>query len=265
MTFYSWREAPVADYAVVGFPVKHSLSPRMHQAAYSALGIQASYVAIEIAPEEFVEGVEHLAAIGFRGINITIPHKESAFRWAASTCETSKKLQVCNTLRFSDRSGVNTDVPGFLRSLPGHSPSALVLGAGGSARAVAYALARQGTEVSVWNRTRSRAEELVEQVGLGCRLAFQPSIKGIGLIVNTTSTGLSGESLPIDWSGVDADSQLAYDLAYSDAPIPFLTDAALHGLTGIDGRRMLMEQGAFAFEYWFDRPAPREAMWEAIQ
>jgi shikimate dehydrogenase len=237
----------------------------MHQAAYSALGLEASYMAIEIAPEEFSEGVEHLAAIGYRGVNVTIPHKESAFRWAQSTCQTSKKLQVCNTLRFSDRTGVNTDVPGFLSSLPGHSKTALVLGAGGSARAVAYALARQGTDVSVWNRTASRAEELVEQVGLGCKVALVPSINGFGLIVNTTSTGLSGESLPIDWSGVDADSQLAYDLAYSDAPTPFLADAASHGVIGMDGRKMLMEQGAYAFEYWFDLPAPREAMWEAIK
>ena len=265
MNPFSWRNAPPGDYAVVGFPVKHSLSPQMHQAAYAALSIAASYVAIEIAPEDFVEAMELLVRRGYKGVNVTIPHKESAFRWAESTCETSKKLQVCNTLQFSDRTGVNTDVPGFLGSLPGHASRALILGAGGSARAVAYALARQGTEVAVWNRTLGRAEELVGQVGLGCSIAAEPRVSGFGLIVNTTSTGLSGESLPIDWSDADASSQLAYDLAYSDAPTPFLAEAALHGVIGMDGKRMLMEQGAFAFEYWFDRSAPRKAMWEAIR
>ena len=265
MTVYSWRDAPVADYAVVGFPVKHSLSPRMHQAAYSALGIEDSYVAVEIPPEEFIDGINHLSKLGYKGVNVTIPHKESAFRWAETTCTTSEKLQVSNTIRFSDRTAVNTDVPGFLSSLPGYAPAALVLGAGGSARAVAYALARQGTEVSIWNRTSSRAEELVEHIGLNSRMVSTPKVKGFGLIVNTTSTGLSGESLPIDWSGAEPGTQLAYDLAYSDSLTTFLAEARAHGISGMDGRRMLMEQGAYAFEYWFDRPAPREAMWEAIK
>lgn len=265
MTVYSWRDAPAADYAVVGFPVKHSLSPRMHMAAYKEAGISAEYVPIEIDPNEFKDGIDQLVSLGYHGVNVTIPHKESAFRWAADTCKTSEKLQVCNTLRFSDRTGVNTDVPGFLKSLPGHASSALVLGAGGSARAVAYALARQGTEVAVWNRTPSRAAELVEQIGLGCRSVSEPSVEGFGLIVNTTSTGLTGESLPIDWSGADRAKCLAYDLAYSDGPTPFLADASRYGVIGMDGRRMLMEQGAFSFEFWFDRPAPREAMWGAIQ
>lgn len=265
MTVYSWRDAPAADYGVVGFPVKHSLSPRMHQAAYATLEIEASYVAVEILPEEFVVGIEHIAELGYKGVNVTIPHKESAFRWAKTTCATSEKLQVSNTIRFSDRTAVNTDVPGFLSSLPGHVETAIVLGAGGSARAVAHSLARQGTAVAIWNRTPSRAEELVEQIGLDCRAVPTPSVKGFGLIVNTTSTGLSGESLPIDWSGAEPGTQLAYDLAYSDSLTPFLAEAKTHGIAGMDGRRMLMEQGAYAFEYWFDRPAPREAMWEAIK
>lgn len=265
MSVFDWRVAPRADYAVIGCPVEHSLSPKMHLAAYAACGIEANYVAVEIAPAEFGEGIEHLVHLGYQGVNVTIPHKESAFRWARTTCETSQKLQVCNTLTFSDRTGVNTDVPGFLKSLPGRAERALLLGAGGSARAVAYALARQGTEVAVWNRTRSRAEELVEAVGLGCIVSDEPSLAGYDLIVNATSTGLTGESLALNWQGVDTDKTLAYDLAYADGLTPFLSEANAHGVTGMDGRRMLMEQGAFAFEYWFDRPAPREAMWEAIR
>ncbi|MEI7575447.1 MAG: shikimate dehydrogenase [Armatimonadota bacterium] len=265
MSVFAWRDAPAADYAVIGFPVRHSLSPMMHMAAYKSLSIDASYVAVELSPAELEAGLEHLVHLGYKGVNVTIPHKESAFRWAATTCTTSEKLQVSNTIRFSDRTAVNTDVPGFLSSLPGHAQTALLLGAGGSARAVAYALARQGTEVSIWNRTQSRAEELVEQIGIDCRVVSTLEVKGYGLIVNTTSTGLSGESLPIDWSGAEPDTQLAYDLAYSDSLTPFLAEAKAYGIAGMDGRRMLMEQGAYAFEYWFDRPAPREAMWEAIQ
>jgi shikimate dehydrogenase len=265
MSVFGWREAPRADFAVLGHPIKHSLSPKMHHAAYDALGRGEKYVAIEVIAEEFGQAINHLIQLGYRGVNVTIPHKTAAFEWADSTCETSQKLQVCNTLRFSDRSGVNTDVPGFLKSLPGHSQRALVLGAGGSARAIVYALSRQGTEVSVWNRTESRAVELVDQIGLGSRIVSDPAVGGFGLIVNTTSTGLTGDSLPIDWTGAEPGSQLAYDLAYSSGPTSFLSEAASHGLTGMDGRMMLMEQGAFAFEYWFDVSAPREAMWEAIR
>ena len=265
MSVYSWRDAPKADFAVLGDPVKHSLSPKMHAAAYSSLGIPASYVAIEVDSDEFDEGIERLIGLGYQGVNVTIPHKNAAFRWAAHTDESSRKLQVSNTLRFSDRSAVNTDVPGFLKSLPGHARRALVLGAGGSARAVVYALARQGTDVALWNRTQSRAEELVANIGLEIEITPAPSLMNYDLVVNTTSTGLTGDQLPLDWEGVEPGSLLAYDLAYGDGPTPFLAEAAARRIAGMDGRRMLMEQGAFAFEYWFDCPAPREAMWEAIQ
>lgn len=265
MSVYSWREAPEAEFAVVGDPVGHSFSPKMHMAAYAALGISASYVAVQIAAEEFEEGIERLVSLGYRGVNVTIPHKNAAFRWASSTCTASQTLRVSNTLRFSDRTAVNTDVPGFLKSLPGHARRALVLGAGGSARAVVYALARQGTEVSVWNRTRSRAEALVADIGLDAAVVDEASLQGFDLVVNTTSTGLTGERLPLNWEGVEPGSLLAYDLAYGDGLTPFLAEAAEFGQAGMDGRRMLMEQGAFAFEYWFDRAAPRDAMWEAIR
>lgn len=265
MSAFDWREAPKGDFAVIGHPVSHSLSPRMHLAAYAALGLDHTYCAISVAPEEFAEAVHHLKGLGYRGLNVTIPHKSAAFAWCQSTCETSQKLQVCNTLDLQDHTGINTDVPGFLKSLPGHAPRALVLGAGGSARAVVYALVRSGTEVTLWNRTRARAEELVKELDLPVQVVDAPSVAGHTLVVNTTSTGLSGDSLPIDWNGTNPDQLLASDLAYGAEATPFMLEARSHGIAAMDGRRMLMEQGAFAFEWWLNVPAPREAMWEAIQ
>lgn len=263
---FDWRSAPPAEYAVIGDPVHHSLSPRMHTAAFEALGLRERYVAVHITPEEVGEALDHLRELGYRGINVTVPHKLAALEWSVKKDPFAVRANAANTLRLQDRACINTDGPGFMETVrqAGVSGSeVLMLGAGGSARAVALALVEGGFHVQVWNRTRARAEELCAMVGYGCSVASLPVLAGYALILNTTSASLSGDRLPIDWKQADPET-LAYDLAYGDGPTPFLQDAREFGIRGLDGRALLVEQGALSFEWWHGGEAPREAMRRAI-
>ncbi|MBS1703119.1 MAG: shikimate dehydrogenase [Armatimonadetes bacterium] len=264
---FDWKNAPSAEFAVIGHPISHSLSPKMHAAAFAALGLSSSYVAIEVQPGEVDSALDHLASLGYRGVNVTVPHKEDAFRWCETVSDVAQRLHVCNTLDLQKRDGTNTDGIGFIRSLNGHdfgSRQALVLGAGGSARSILDSLLADGWEVFLWNRTQSRAEELIERFGFEATVIDRPSLAGKSLVVNTTSASLGGHRLPLQWSEASHET-LAYDLAYGHGLTPFLADAAEHGLPVLDGRKMLMEQGAAAFEFWWGKTAPRKEMLAALQ
>lgn len=264
--FFSWRKAPEADFAVIGCPIGHSLSPKMHSAAFMFCQLEAQYVAVEVQVGEVAEALDHLQSLGYRGVNVTVPHKEDAFDWCQDTTNVSDRLGVCNTINFRKNRGTNTDVIGFSNSLVDRKfegKRALVLGAGGSARSIIFALESDGWSVALWNRTTSRAERLVEQYGFASSIVEDPGLAGYDLIVNATSASLGGNRLPLDWSKAGK-STLAYDLAYKDGLTPFLLDADANGLAVQDGRRMLMEQGAAAFEFWWDLPAPRDVMMAAL-
>lgn len=266
-TVYRWQDAPQAEFAVIGHPISHSLSPKMHAAAFAARGLMSSYVAIEVHPGEVASALDHLAALGYWGVNVTVPHKEEAFEWCASVTDVADRLRVCNTLDLRVRRGTSTDGQGFAESLNGFefdSRLAMVLGAGGSARSIVDSLQQNGWHISIWNRTRSRAEEMVETFGFKANVLDEPNLLGASLIVNTTSASLGGHSLPIDWDEA-MPGALAYDLAYGADLTVFLKDSKSYGLKVMDGRRMLMEQGAAAFEFWWDVPAPREEMLAALQ
>jgi shikimate dehydrogenase len=264
--FFPWRRAPLADFAVIGCPIGHSLSPKMHAAAFRAAGLDAAYVAVEVQVGEVHESLDHLQSLGYRGVNVTVPHKEDAFDWCQDTTDASVRLEVCNTIDFRKNQGTNTDVIGFSASLSERvfqEKRALVLGAGGSARSIIYALESDGWSVDLWNRTISRASRLVERYRFNSTVVDQPNLVGYDLIVNSTSASLGGHRLPLDWTNVIR-TAVAYDLAYGDDLTPFLIDAKNAGLSILDGRRMLMEQGAAAFEYWWGQPAPRDEMMAAI-
>lgn len=264
--FFPWRKAPEANFAVIGCPIGHSLSPKMHSAAFQACGLEATYVAIEVQVGEVHDALDRLQSLGYRGVNVTVPHKEDAFDWCQDATDVAVRLGVCNTIDFKRNRGTNTDVVGFTSSLTGHefqSKTAIVLGAGGSARSIVYALETDGWSVALWNRTASRATRLVEQYGLDSTIVEEPILTGYDLIVNSTSASLGGNRLPIDWKQAEK-TALAYDLAYAEGLTPFLTDANSRGIAVQDGRRMLMEQGAASFEFWWDQPAPRDAMMAAI-
>ncbi|MGV3615597.1 MAG: shikimate dehydrogenase [Fimbriimonas sp.] len=262
-----WRDAPEAEYAVIGDPVGHSRSPRMHQAAYDELGLPFRYVALHVPPGEVAAALNLLSLRGYRGVNVTVPHKEEALEWCSVVEPLARKVRAVNTIRLEDHAGMNTDAPGFLETLAdrGVEPgAALVLGAGGSARALVFALAREGWSIRVFNRTRSRAVEMIEGLGIEAEIVEAPDPAEAHLVLNTTSASLQGDALALDWSRARPDA-LAYDLMYTEGPTPFLAQAAAAGLRICDGRPLLVAQGALAFEWWLGVPAPREAMARAIR
>lgn len=262
-TVYPWRDAPAAEFAVIGDPIDHSLSPQMHEAAYAVLGMPYHYLAIQVPPGEVAPALTRLRSIGYRGINVTVPHKEEAIEWCLHVDGFCEQVRAVNTIDLERRAGINTDANGFLTTLDGVPVrSALLLGAGGSARALARALVRDGWIVRIWNRTHEKAVELARLAGAA--IADEPDPTGASLILNTTSASLTGDDLPILWDRVEKDA-LAYDLAYSSAPTPFLKVAAAHGLPTMDGLRMLVEQGALSLEWWTGARAPRDAMLSAVR
>lgn len=253
--------------AVLGFPVGHSRSPAMHGAALAELGLgeEWSYEAIEVAPDAFEARVRAMPGEGFAGANVTVPHKSAALALADELSETAREIGAANTLVFSDGEvrAENTDAEGFLRSLPS-SPEgkrALVLGAGGAARAVVWALLREGAEVEVWNRTELRSQHLCEE--LGGETVGAPEQGAYGLIVNTTAVGLGGEDpfaeLPLDAAAFTAD-QTVVDMVYGGEPTALLRAADAAGAITVDGIEILVQQGALSLETWTGRPAPLDTM-----
>ena len=177
MTPYAWRDAPVADFAVIGDPVAHSLSPQMHDAAYKALGVAYTYVAIRVPAGEVAAALDRLREIGYRGVNVTVPNKEEAVGWCAHVGDFVQQVQAVNTIDVRRHSGINTDANGFLATLAGvPKGTALMLGAGGSARALARALVRDGWTLRIWNRTPEKAAELARLTGAA--IADAPDPKG---------------------------------------------------------------------------------------
>lgn len=261
MNVFPWREAPAADFAVIGDPVAHSRSPQMHNAAFKALGLKFKYVAVHVPPGEVKDALSHLAELGYQGVNATVPHKEEAIGWCMHVDKFVTEVQAVNTIDLERKAGINTDANGFLATLP-DSPgkSALILGAGGSARALARALVREGWTVRIHNRTPEKANALAKAVG--AQMVDEPDPTGANLILNTTSASLGGEELPVLWDRAQAGA-LAYDLAYGQGPTPFMKTAAAQGLATMDGLPMLVQQGALALEWWIGVIPPVEAMMEA--
>lgn len=253
--------------AVLGHPVAHSRSPAMQNAALAQLGLadEWAYEAIDVAPEEFEARVRAMPAEGFVGANVTVPHKGAALSLADSLSETAREIGAANTLSFAEGQvhADNTDAQGLLDALPG-SPTgwrALVLGAGGAARAVVWALLREQAEVDVWNRTAQRAEHICAE--LGGTPAPAPAQGSYGVIVNTSAAGLHGEDpfaeLPLDRAGFAA-GQVVVDLVYGAQPSPLLAAAGVAGANVVDGIEILVRQGALSLEIWTGRHAPLDAM-----
>lgn len=261
-------------YGVAGYPVAHSRSPRMHRAAYEALGIDAEYLRLPIAAELFEETVRSLPGSGFAGINVTIPHKEAAAAIADHCSEAVKEIGAANTLKFTSRGieAENTDAIGLIRALdmPLDGLRTLVLGAGGTGRAAVWALKQAGAEVHIWNRSDARAIELADEFGVNAQTdaVFAETAE---LIVNTTVLGMEPNLHAADlWQQMGivrtpfGPQKAVVDFVYGDH-VPVLTQSARDvGLKVIDGRELLVRQGAASFELWFGRPAPLDAMRNSI-
>jgi shikimate dehydrogenase len=245
---------------VLGFPVRHSRSPTMMNAAFAELGLDWRYVKLPVPPERFVETVRALPGSGYRGANVTTPHKLAAHRLADELSEAARAIGAANTLSFQDGGIVadNTDAGGLLDALGEPVPAtALVLGAGGAGRAAVWALRQAGARVAVWNRTPERAAALAEEFGV--RRAERP--EPAELVVNATSVGLAGETADetLGLTTIAAPAILV-DLVYGSQATGLSRWAAARGARVVDGLEVLVRQGARSLERWTGRPAPLEVM-----
>jgi shikimate dehydrogenase len=243
---------------VLGFPVGHSRSPAMMNAAFAELGLDWRYFRLPLPPERFAETVHALPGSGYRGANVTLPHKLAAHDIADELTEAAAAIGAVNTLSFEEHGrigGDNTDARGLLDALAEERPaSALVLGAGGAGRAAAWALRQAGTQVTVWNRSADKARRLADE--LGVRQTDRPG--PADLLVNATSVGLSVDDRLEDLPLVEAATVV--DLVYGAEPTPLVRWAESHGARVVDGLEVLVRQGALSFERWTGREAPLEVM-----
>jgi shikimate dehydrogenase len=247
---------------VLGFPVGHSRSPLMMNAAFAELGLDWRYLKLPVPPERFAETVRALPGSGYRGVNVTIPHKLAAHDLADGLSDAAREIGAVNTLTFGEDGGIagdNTDAGGLLDALGDPLPStALVLGAGGAGRAAAWALAQNGVEVTVWNRTPARATELAADLGVSS--AERPG--SAELLVNATSVGLrstdSLDGLPL------VDAKVVVDLVYGAAQTPFARWADERGARVVDGLEVLVRQGALSLQLWTGEDPPVDSMRRAV-
>ena len=234
----------------------------MMNAAFAELGMDWRYLRLPISPERFAETARALPASGYRGANVTIPHKVAAGPVADELSPAADAIGAVNTLTFEADGqilGDNTDATGFIDAL-GTDPRGrrvLVLGAGGAARAVVWALREAGAEVAVWNRTARRATELARELGVRAVERGEPA----DILVNATSVGLHGEDATKELALGPA--ELVVDLVYGAEPTALCRWAEARGARVVDGLEMLVRQGARSLHLWTSRPAPLDVMRKA--
>ncbi|HEY3397389.1 MAG TPA: shikimate dehydrogenase [Armatimonadota bacterium] len=270
---------------VMGWPVAHSLSPPMHNAAFEHLGLNWVYVPCPVAPEQVEAALLGVRGLGFAGINVTIPHKSAVLPYLDEVSRDAQLLGAANTILHQDGilHGENTDIQGFLRSVEeiGWSltgRSVVVLGAGGSARAVCLAAIRAGAEqVIILNRTGDRAAQLADlltpvagETVLGALALDDPLVPGVvaaaQVVVDCTSVGMYPHHevapvVPGEWLQA---GQLVCDLTYNPRRTVLLQAAEEAGAATLEGTGMLVHQGALALELWTGREAPVEVMRSAL-
>ena len=267
---------------LIGYPLGHSLSPKIHAAALESSGLQGDYSLFPIHPDDQQGLKELLARVRsgeITGLNVTIPHKQNVFSLLDELTPTAQDIGAVNTIsmRNGRLTGDNTDAPGFLADLEeflgnrdlgnGGQKATLVLGAGGSARAVVYALVNDDWNVTVAARRFEQAEELANHYAQHTMHYpnLQPS--DFNLIVNTTPVGMSPNSGVSPWP---ADlpfppSAAVYDLVYNPRETKLVRDARSAGCLVTTGLGMLIEQAALAFEIWTDCSPPRENLWNTLK
>ncbi len=268
-------------YGIFGYPVKHSLSPLMQNAAFKELGIDAVYVPFEVRPENLKEAIDGVRTLGIKGLNVTIPHKERVIEHLDYLSDDAELLGAVNTVKNEngELTGYNTDAEGFLRSLIEEGVElegkrALMFGAGGAARAVGYALLKGGVKfLNIVNRNFSRAKEVGELLGKRGNVLVYPLkestvealLKDVDLIVNTTSVGMKPEDpVLFDYSKI-SEGITVVDIIYNPPETPLLKVAKERGCKTVNGLGMLVHQGAVAFEIWTGEKAPVETMREVLE
>ena len=262
------RETLLVNAFVTGWPIKHSRSPLIHGHWLKAFGIAGSYKAVPVTEEDFPAFVRSLkdGSSGYRGGNVTIPHKELAFKLADRPDVLAEEMGAANTLWLEDGKvhASNTDGYGFVANLDDRHPGwdktdrAVIFGAGGASRAVIQSIRDRGIgEIHVVNRTLSRAQELADRFGPKVHAhpveALAEIMAGAGLFVNTTSLGMDGSEAPtIDFSPL-ASKAVVTDIVYIPLKTPLLVQAEEQGFPTVDGLGMLLHQAVPGFEKWFGR------------
>jgi shikimate dehydrogenase len=259
-------------FGLLGSPVEHSLSPPLHEAAYEELGMDARYVTFEPEREDLATAIEGARALGIRGMNITTPFKRDALDLCESD-DLASRIGAVNTLDFGgeDVTGHNTDAVGVKRAFAHHdvalSGRAVVVGAGGAGRAAAFALADDGMDVTIANRTVERAHDLADEVdgatGHGLD-ALADLLADADVLVNATSVGMEEDESPVPPAALHA-GLAVLDAVYSPVETRLLREASSVGATMVDGAWMLLYQGVAAFERWTGCTAPVDAMNAALR
>lgn len=278
---------------IMGYPLGHTLSPVLHNAAFNFLKMNWCYVALPVLSSHLEEGVRGLGALGFKGGNVTIPHKETCMQFLDRVSDDAKDLGAVNTIIVKNDEesnkpmlwGTNTDWAGFRKSLQGCgfqdlAPSrALVVGAGGAASAVVYALGKMGTtEVKILNRSQARTARLVERMQklfaemtiMNYELTDENLINScetVDLLVNTTPLGTTPNIHESIWPDeyIFPKNVLVYDLVYNPTKTQLIRQAEKSGAPAVNGLEMLVQQAAIAFELWTDHTAPVTVMRNACE
>lgn len=250
---------------IFGWPISHSRSPRLHGFWLEKYDVDGTYIPLAVTPENFETAFRALPSLGFRGVNITVPHKEAALANCDIVDDQARRIGAVNTVVVDEKGaliGSNTDAFGFIENIRQETDwsaergPALVLGAGGAARAVAVALIDAGVPtVRVANRTRARADafsaEFGDRVSVVDWNARGDALDDLGLLVNTTTLGMKGhDPLDLDLSGLAKDA-VVNDIVYTPLQTPLLRDAAARGNRTVDGLGMLLHQAQPGFEKWF--------------
>ena len=251
-------------------PAGHTRSPAMHNAAFAALGIDAAYLAFDVQPDNLAEAIAGMRAIGIRQLAVSIPHKEAVMALLDEVDATARSIGAVNTVTRRDQKlvGTNTDWLGAIgaieRVVKPSGARAVVLGAGGTARAAVYGLLERGAKVTVLNRSPDRAKKLVEDLGAESSgpisaLAETPH----DILVNTTSVGLASDESPVDPGWISSDA-VVMDAVYDPPETRLLREAASRGARTISGKWMLVYQAAEQIQLWTGMDAPIELMAEAF-
>ncbi len=250
---------------VMGWPVEHSKSPRLHRFWLEQLKVDGAYIPLPVSPGRLPEAIAGLPLLGFRGVNLTIPHKELVIPLCDKIDETARRIGAVNTVVVEDGvlHGTNTDAFGFIENLRQNSSwtapagAVVLLGAGGAARAIAVALSDNGVQdLRIVNRTRERVQSLIQSTGLK-NASFVPwnerdqALDGAALVVNATSLGMQGSpNLDLNLAALPK-TAVVNDIVYAPLLTPLLADAAARGNPVVDGLGMLLYQAVPGFKAWF--------------
>ncbi len=259
-------------YGVIGYPVKHSLSPIFQNALFKYVGLNAVYLAFEVKPENLEESIIGFKVLGIKGINVTIPHKEKIISLLDEIDPVAQEIGAVNTVKFESgkAAGFNTDWIGFLKALKMlipkvESQKVLILGAGGASKAVIYGLLKEGADVFLWNRTKEKALKLVRKFDDRLTAVEKPEdvINKVSVIVNTTSVGLKDDDPEIfDYSLITPD-HVVIDIIYKETKL--IKRAKEIGARYQDGLPMLLWQGIESFKIWNGCEPPYSVALKAVE